>query len=77
MALGLIVLILLSLHGVAFKAEAANPLATSVSSMISVVAGTDGGLYWNGFFTTTGVAGSHCQARVHRHLDSVNQDMAA
>jgi len=51
MALGLIVLILVSVQAVAFKAEATNPLATSVPNMISVVAGTNGDLYWNGFFT--------------------------
>src|SRR5690349_9889322 len=45
--LGLIVLVASSIGTVTPPVHA----ATSVPNMISVVVGTDGGLYWNGFYT--------------------------
>src|SRR5207247_9869919 len=35
----------------AVSASASAPLVTSVPNMISVVTGTNGDLYWNGFYT--------------------------
>src|SRR5206468_12060462 len=49
-SLGLIVLMLISITGIV-RASALVPLAPIVPNMISVVTGTNGDLYWNGFYT--------------------------
>jgi hypothetical protein len=48
-SLRLIVLMLVSINAVTIRAQA----VTSVPNMISVVTGTDGALYWNGFYNGT------------------------
>jgi|SRR5438309_58307 len=49
-SLGLIVVMLISITGIV-RASSPVPLAPLVPNMVSVVTGTNGDLYWNGFYT--------------------------